>query len=256
MYIFDKHAPIKYKYLRANDGPFMTKELRKEVMLRSKLKNIYNKDKSAASNRAYKKQRNICTKLFRKAKKDFYGKLNPSFTSDNKMFWKTVKPFFSDKKTSNENITLVDENKLVSEDRVVAETFNTYFVDAVKSLNINMDPELLVNSESITDPIFQAIQKYNKHPSILKIKDVHAGNPTFNFNYTTKIEMQNEIENISGSKASPLYSIPAKIIKTNSDFFANLLHNNFNRCVNDGIFPNNLKLADLRGPATFRTLFL
>ena len=78
MYIFDKHAPIKYKYLRANDGPFMTKILRKEVILRSKLRNIYNKEKSDESNKAYKRQRNLCTKLVRKAKKDFYGNLNPS----------------------------------------------------------------------------------------------------------------------------------------------------------------------------------
>ena len=245
MDIFDKHAPIKYKYLRANDAPFMNKELRKEVMLRSKLKNIHNKDKSAASNRAYKRQRNLCTKLFRKAKKDFYAKLNPSFISDNKTFWKTVKPFFSDKKTSSDNITLVVENKIISEDRVVAETFNTYFVDAVKSLNINIDPELLENSDSINDPICEAIQKYKKHPSILKIKGVHADNPTFSFSDTTKLEMKKEIGNISRSKASPLYSIPAKVIKENSDFFANLLYNNFNNCVRDGSFPNNLKLADL-----------
>ena len=33
--ILDKHAPLKYKYIRANEGQFMTKELRKEVMLRS-----------------------------------------------------------------------------------------------------------------------------------------------------------------------------------------------------------------------------
>ena len=37
-FIFNKHVPIKLKYIRANDGPFMNKELRKEIMIRSKLK--------------------------------------------------------------------------------------------------------------------------------------------------------------------------------------------------------------------------
>ena len=32
MGIFEKHAPLKTKYIRANDQPFMTKELRKEHM--------------------------------------------------------------------------------------------------------------------------------------------------------------------------------------------------------------------------------
>ena len=32
--IFHKHAPIKQKYLRANEAPFMTKELHREIMKR------------------------------------------------------------------------------------------------------------------------------------------------------------------------------------------------------------------------------
>ena len=37
MNVLNKHAPIKFKYVRANDGPFMTKQLRKAIMVRSKL---------------------------------------------------------------------------------------------------------------------------------------------------------------------------------------------------------------------------
>ena len=69
MNIFNKHVPIKLKYIRANDGPFMNKELRKEIMIRSKLKNIFNRGKTDASFLAYKKQRNKCTTLLRKAKR-------------------------------------------------------------------------------------------------------------------------------------------------------------------------------------------
>ena len=30
--VFDKHAPVKQKYLRASEVPFMTKELHREIM--------------------------------------------------------------------------------------------------------------------------------------------------------------------------------------------------------------------------------
>ena len=30
-------------------------------------------------------------------KKRFFNNLNPSFVNDNKLFWKTIKPFFSNK---------------------------------------------------------------------------------------------------------------------------------------------------------------
>ena len=44
--IFDKHAPIKLKYLRANEAPFMTRESHKEIMKRSRVRNNFLKTKS------------------------------------------------------------------------------------------------------------------------------------------------------------------------------------------------------------------
>ena len=41
MTILNKHAPIKHKYIRANDNLFVTKEMRKAIMTRSKLRNRY-----------------------------------------------------------------------------------------------------------------------------------------------------------------------------------------------------------------------
>ena len=35
--VHDKHAPIKKKIVRGNEAPFMTKELSKVIMNRSKL---------------------------------------------------------------------------------------------------------------------------------------------------------------------------------------------------------------------------
>ena len=91
--------PIKLKYIRANDSPFMNRELRKAMMLRSKLRNSYNKNKTSHAYLAYKNQKNYCTSLLRESKKTFYGGLDPSFISDNKKFWKVAKPFFSYKVT-------------------------------------------------------------------------------------------------------------------------------------------------------------
>ena len=43
--VLHNHAPKKKKILWFNNSPFMTKTLRKAIMHRSKLKNIYNKEK-------------------------------------------------------------------------------------------------------------------------------------------------------------------------------------------------------------------
>ena len=49
--LLDKHFPIKKKYVRANDKPFMTRALRKAVMLRSRLRNRYNKNQTIENRR-------------------------------------------------------------------------------------------------------------------------------------------------------------------------------------------------------------
>ena len=55
MDILNRHSPEKQKYVRANDNPFMTKYFRKVHMLKSRLRNKYCREKTAASALAYKK---------------------------------------------------------------------------------------------------------------------------------------------------------------------------------------------------------
>ena len=39
--VLNKHAPIKQKVIRANEAPFMDKELKKSITTRSRLRNRY-----------------------------------------------------------------------------------------------------------------------------------------------------------------------------------------------------------------------
>ena len=42
--LLDKHAPLKTKVLRGNSAPFMTRELKKGIYTRTRLKKRYNKN--------------------------------------------------------------------------------------------------------------------------------------------------------------------------------------------------------------------
>lgn len=245
MNIFNKHVPLKFKYIRANQGPFMTTELRKAVMNRSKLRNVLNREKTEDANSAYKKQRNLCTNLFRKAKKGYYGQLNPSCVTDNRKFWKTVKPLFSEKKLSNETITIVSNNVIYEDDKIISEMFNNFFKEATKDLNIDKNCDMLNETWEIMDPILNAVGKYSNHPSILKIKEAYRNTDTFSFKHTSYENVYNEIGLINPSKACPKDTIPPNLIKDNCDIFALKMHIDFNESVDCGVFPMNLKLADI-----------
>ena len=78
----NKHATLKRKYLRANHSNFITKELSKAIMQRSKLRNLYLKVRSDENRIRYKKQRNICVSLLRKAKRKHYEDLSVADVTD------------------------------------------------------------------------------------------------------------------------------------------------------------------------------
>ena len=72
----------------------------------------------------------------------FYNNLNIKGITDEKKFWKTLKLLLSDKgaQGSSEINLVVDEQNL-SDDKEIAETFNNYFNNAVKSLDLQIVQE-------------------------------------------------------------------------------------------------------------------
>ena len=66
-------------------------------MKRSQLENFNTKTSTEKYLKAYKKQKNYVSRLYKKERKFFFNSLNPSVFSDSGKFWKTVKPPFSNK---------------------------------------------------------------------------------------------------------------------------------------------------------------
>ena len=97
MTILNKHAPQKIRCVRANNSTFMNNTIYKAIMVRSRLRNKCLKLKTIESRLAYTQQRNYCCSLIRQAKRNFCENLDPNLITDNRKFWKQVKPFFSDK---------------------------------------------------------------------------------------------------------------------------------------------------------------
>ena len=89
--------------------------------------NKYLRNKTDENERKYTKQRNYCVSLLRKSKREYYSNLDVKNITDNKVFWKTVKLFQSNKVTSTQRITLIENDKIVKNDNDTARVFNTFF---------------------------------------------------------------------------------------------------------------------------------
>ena len=84
-----KHIPLKKRYVRANEAPFMNKKIKKEIMKRSRLKSKFLNSKNDKDRNIYNKQRNLCVSLIRQEKNSF-SMLSSHVTrdiNDNKTFW-------------------------------------------------------------------------------------------------------------------------------------------------------------------------
>ena len=63
--VLNNHASAKKKIVRFNNSPLMTKTLRKAVIHRSRLENIYIRKRNDKNWENYKKQRNFCVDFLR-----------------------------------------------------------------------------------------------------------------------------------------------------------------------------------------------
>ena len=150
---FNKDAPMKKIYIRANYANFVTKDLQKTIMLRSQFRNIFLKEKSLESKKAYNKQGNIYIKMVKKAKKEHFQNIGLSEIADNKKFWKTVSLLFGNKVKINRKINLIEKIVLIISDVVIAKTFKEYFDEIVPKLNTVQNECYIRKTENIEDPV-------------------------------------------------------------------------------------------------------
>ena len=87
--------------MRFNHKPFINYEISKAITTRSRLRHRFLKSRSEKNRKLICKRRNKCVSLLRKSKKDYFGNVSQKNITENKCFWKTVKPFLSKKISSS-----------------------------------------------------------------------------------------------------------------------------------------------------------
>ena len=238
--LLDEHAPLKTRLIRANNKQHVSKDLRKAIMLRSKLKNIAVKSKNPEDVARYKRQRNLVVSMNRKAKKSFFGKHDPKKSP--KGFWDTFKPLFSNKiNTAEERIQLIEDGNILSNDLEISEVFNQHYHTVTDRLKV---PRWNSVDGEISNDVNSALAKFADHPSVLKILENRQNVDKFEFSPVTQSQTLKVIKNLDESK-SVSGVIPTKIIKLAKYVCAPTLTACFNHSLETSGFPDSLKMADI-----------
>ena len=187
--------------------------------------------------------------ILRKNKRDYLGNLNNKIATNNRTFWKTVSPLFSEKEAFHrECITLKESKKTITNNEELAETFNTFFSKVVPNLNIDNNlGHNITNPHIITDPVVCEIQKYENHPSILKIKKMMGKkNLSFSFKFINRKKVFHELQKLKSKKACQGSEISVKIIIIKKNFnITDFIYSNFNNSLFSSYFPSDLKNSDI-----------
>ena len=72
---------------------------------------------------------------FTKEEKSKYS-LDLNLVQDNKMFWKTISPYFVNNLKNASKITVGKKGNTLSENEKIAETFNKFFGNIIKNLKL------------------------------------------------------------------------------------------------------------------------
>ena len=126
----------------------MNKEIRKAIMVRSRLRKKFLEEKTAFSREAYNKQRNYCIKLIRESKIKYFGNFNVKNITDKKQ----------------------GKNRLITDEKSIGKTFNDYFTSIIKHLPIGRNEFESKQVKLSNNLALSAVNRFQNDPSVLKTK--------------------------------------------------------------------------------------
>ena len=125
------------------------------------------------------------------------------------------------------------KNRLITEEKSIAKIFNDYFTSIIKHLHIERKEFDSKNVKFSNNAVLSAVNKFQNHPSILKIKS-HQFYSGFSFRPVNYEEALTELKNLDISKTSQLEEVPTKIVKEDLNIFATFLVKDINTCIKKG----------------------
>ena len=240
--------PYELKQLEGMMHPhFMNKTWRKEIYNRTRLQKKFKKNRTRENELNFKKQRNKCVSLRKKAIKNHFKRVTENGVMTNKDFWKLVKPFLTNKGgLSGNDILLVKDDKIITEDRELAETFNDHYINIVEKSSGKKPQSLADTNEQASDRdiVKLILEKYANHPSILAIlQNPENSFLTFSFRTVESNEIRKLLKNIDSKKSTGEDQIPPKLLLLASEELTipltDAINNSFKKCK----FPDKGKRA-------------
>ena len=153
--LFQLHFPLITKKFNKNFHkiqPFMTAGLLTSRRNKLKLHLIQIKAPTLENKLAYKRYRNIYNILVRQSKLSYFSEKIVSSKDDPKLLWKTLNEALNRKQSTYNNIDCVNvNNELITNPKLIANSFNNFFADITSNINSSIPPSSIPPEYYVTD---------------------------------------------------------------------------------------------------------
>ena len=213
--IYDLAFPLKTFSVKRKtlQNPWMTKGLLKSSKRKQKLYEKFMK-KAVHKMKTFIKHINLFSEsLKKKSKKNYYTRRLENYQNDIKKSWDVIKEIMGGSKS------MIIDDQEISDQGKIANYFNKFFVDIGTKL-ASMIPELQTKFD----------QYLNPHQIFMG--DVNL----------TDDELKEASRSLKLNKSSGYDNISSNVVNETSDIFFTLLKYIFNLSLQQGIFPENLKI--------------
>lgn len=217
-----KKSKVKINIKRTSRSKWLTKGIR----ISSKMKRFLNCINKAKCDKSLLKYREQYFRTYKKVirnakKKEVTNQINKAANSS-KEIWKIVNKTRKkiDHNFENDNIILKHNNKIICNPKDIANIFAQKF-DNSKGINTG-NPELA-----------------KKH----LIENTERVDKSMAFNPVMPIEIYKMVKGMDSKKSFGHDDIPLSVIKDNIDLLAHPISEIINNCINEGVFPDQFKLA-------------
>ena len=227
--LIDKYMPLikmTQKEIKLQSKPWITKDILNKISEREKVYKLYIKTKNACLKEKfhdkYKKVRNDIREITRKSQKAYLQEFFAKNIRNIKNTWKGIKSVIKISSSNrNQPNSLLVNNKLVSEPKQVAETFNEYF-------------------STIAEKLQKKIKHVPKHFSSF----LQNPNPFSFFIMPANVtQVINTINDLNSNKSLGPYSTPTDIFHLIKLNVAEPLTEIINLSFEEGVYIDQLKIA-------------
>ena len=222
--VYDANLPIQGYILKDKDinSIWISKGLKKSSKKIQKLDIKFLKTKTLEDEFKYKTYESLFEKLRKKAKTTYYSKLIYKYKTDSKRTWQVMKKMTGKQKTKLNLLPqqIKVDKTIIKNPRDIAKEFNKFFTSA--------GLKLTKKSQTLKKKIQHFLTSHNEK---MQFKEL-------NFD-----EFEEAFKSLKQNKAAGFDELSRNIIIDAYDSLKNILFHAFKALMQQGIFPDSLKIA-------------